>query len=82
MSKENGKFGNEFLQKAIQEQEQEPMLRLAIYQNGQIDLKSVLDPKDIVKTLQNLSMEIMFGSFQPAEKPMITGIDAQGNPVR
>ncbi len=81
MSKENGKFGKEFLQNAVQEQEQEPLLRLAIYRSGQIDLRSAMDPKDIVKTLQNLSMEIMFGSFQPAEKPMITGIDAQGNPM-
>jgi hypothetical protein len=50
--------------------EDEVYIELVVSRSG-VKLKSPLPPAEVCKLLNNISVDIMFNSFQPAEVPKI-----------
>jgi len=78
MLEENGKFGKDFLQKAAQAaktQNSPVILQLEIYQDGTMNLKSALHPKEVIKVLHNTADGILFEMFEPKKEPFIKVVD-------
>ncbi|MGB0850322.1 MAG: hypothetical protein ACPGTP_03680 [Bacteroidia bacterium] len=48
-------------------QQEKPLVNLQVYQNGSINLNAPIPPKEVVKLLQNICTELVFGAFQPKE---------------
>ena len=57
----------------VQPVEDEVYVELVIAKSG-VRLKSPLPPAELCKLLHNLSIDIMFNSFQPAEVPKIQSV--------
>ncbi len=49
------------------------LLELVITREG-VQLKSPLPPSEVCKLLQNISVDLMFNSFQPVEVPKIQAV--------
>ena len=59
------------LEAMIQQQANSAILTLEIFQNGSMNLKAPMPPKEVIKLLQNVCVELTFNALQEKEPSSI-----------